>query len=169
MTLLSTQLMRLRQDTASVLDVDKRKRASILFLPEEAAKVSYEVVLQLAQSGVETLKEIDTSIMAFSTILFGQATLKLERGLLSTEENDKLSANIRKCLVILSPHMLLRAAQKCFEWLLCRFYILEMQAEDVLLSILPYHDTNIFTKISCQVKLPPNWRWLKSFKKEVSE
>jgi len=52
MTLLSAQLLRLRQDTSSVLDVDKRKRASILFQPEEAAKVSYDVVLQLAQPGI---------------------------------------------------------------------------------------------------------------------
>jgi hypothetical protein len=65
--------------------------------------------------------------------------------------------------------MLLRAAQKCFEWLLCRFHIADVQAEDVLLAMLPYHDTNLFTKISCQVKLPQNWRWLKTFKHEVNK
>ena len=56
MTLLSAQLMRMRQETTAALDVDKRTKITILFTPEEAAKISNEVILQLAQSGVETLK-----------------------------------------------------------------------------------------------------------------
>ena len=95
MTLLSAQLLKLRQDTSSVLDVDKRKRASILFTPDEAAKVSYEVVLQLAQSGIETLKEIDSTAVEFSISLFGPNTLELERSLLSKEENDILTEKIK--------------------------------------------------------------------------
>ena len=43
MTLLSAQLMRMRQETTAALDVDKRTKITILFTPEEAAKISNEV------------------------------------------------------------------------------------------------------------------------------
>ena len=96
MTLLSSQLLRLRQETSDVLDVDKRKRVSILFTPEEAAKVSFDVVLQLAQSGIETLREMGSPVVEFEQILFSDQTAELERSLLTPEENAQLSENIVK-------------------------------------------------------------------------
>jgi len=49
MTQLSTQLLKLRREATSALDVDKRKRVSILFEPGEAAKMTPEVVLEIAR------------------------------------------------------------------------------------------------------------------------
>ena len=63
--------------------------------------------------------------------------------------------------------MLLRAAQKCLEWLLCRFYVGEVQTQDLILALLCYHDTQIFTKIAAQLTLPPFWRFLKNYRREV--
>ena len=166
MTILSNQLLALRSSTTSAVEVEKTKKVSILFAPEEAAKLTPEVVLEIAKTGVESIAEIDQRILKFKESLFGPETLRLERNLLKPEENEKLSGLIRECLGVLSPHLLLRPAQKCLEWLLCQFYISEVQADELLYALFPYHDTNLFTKLSVQVRLPLHFRFLKSFKRE---
>ena len=57
MTILSQQLLKLRREATSSLDVDKRKRASILFEPGEAMKMTPEIVLEIARTGCNSLKE----------------------------------------------------------------------------------------------------------------
>ena len=166
MTILSTQLSKLQQKETSALEVDKRQRVSILFDPQEAMKMTHDVVLEIAKTGVETISEIDDKISNFSEVLFGDGTLKLERTMLQPTENEELTNKIRECLVALSPHMLLRPAQKCLEWLLFRFYIADVQPQDLIFMLLHYHDTNLFTKMTSQIRLPNSWRWLTQFKRE---
>ena len=59
MTILSQQLLKLRREATSSLDVDKRKRVSILFEPGEAMKMTPEVVLEIARTGCHSLKQVD--------------------------------------------------------------------------------------------------------------
>ena len=111
-------------------------------------------------------KQVDKRIEKFENDLFGEQSVNLERNLLKPEENDELSSKIRECLTVLCPHMLLLPAHKCLEWLLMKYHVAEIQAGDLLFALLPYHDTNLFTKLSVQIRLPSEWRWLKTFKKE---
>ena len=70
---------------------------------------------------------MNSQISDFAEDLFSNKTLELERTMLSKEENDILGEKIVKCLICLLPHLLLRAAQKCLEWLLRRFHIGDVQ------------------------------------------
>ena len=74
MTILSTQLLALRHQATSSLEVEKKKRASILFSPEEATRLTPEVVLEMAKTGVESIAQIDDRILAFQESLFGDRT-----------------------------------------------------------------------------------------------
>ena len=167
MTLLTSQLMKLRQDASSNMEIDARKRVSVLYTPEEAAKLSLSVVLELAQSGLSFLSEIDDKIVEYADDLFSPGSVELERSMLKPEDHKILSDKIRLFLVHLAPHYLIRAGQKCLEWLLARYNVAEVQYADLLFSLMPYHSTNLWTKIACQIKFQGNWRWLKNYKHEA--
>ena len=70
---------------------------------------------------------MNSQISDFAEDLFSNKTLELERTMLSKEENERLGKKIVECLICLLPHLLLRAAQKCLEWLLRRFHIGDLQ------------------------------------------
>jgi len=167
MTLLTSQLMKLRQDASSNMEIDVRKRVSVLYTPEEAAKLSLSVILELGQSGLAFLSEIDDKIVGYADDLFSPGAVELERSMLKPDDHKILTDKIRIFLIHLSPHYLIRAGQKCLEWLLARYNVAEVQYADLLFSMMPYHSTNLWTKVSCQIKFQGSWRWLKNYKHEA--
>lgn len=166
-TSLAEQLQRLAVPQTSVFKRDK-KRASLLFDPREAANLTKETVYQIGIDGLEELKNRNPVFQQFENTLFHITSKDFERSVASAEANQRLNKNIRKFILLLSPHFLLNCSYKALEWLVHRYYIHEYNKEDLLMLILPYHETNIFVRALQLLNLKEQndkWSWLKPIQK----
>ncbi|XP_018577691.1 HEAT repeat-containing protein 1 [Anoplophora glabripennis] len=145
-TSLAEQLQRLAVPQTTVLKRDK-KRASLLFDPKEAAGLKRETVYQIGLEGLEELISKNEVFSQFKNSLFHITSRDFERSVHDDEANHKLDKTIRKFLVLLSPYFLLNCSHKALEWLINRYSINEYNREDLLMLILPYHESNIFVRL----------------------
>ncbi|KAJ8983683.1 hypothetical protein NQ317_003471 [Molorchus minor] len=145
-TSLAEQLQRLAVPQTTVFKRDK-KRASLLFDPREAAGLKRETVFQIGLEGLEELISKNEIFDQFKNTLFHLTSKDFERSVQSTDANQRLDNNIRKFLLLLSPYFLLNCTHKALEWLINRYLIHEYNREDLLMLILPYHESNIFIRV----------------------
>lgn len=145
-TSLAEQLQRLAVPQTTVLKRDK-KRASLLFDPKEAAGLKRETVYQIGLEGLEELISKNDVFEQFRNSLFHITSRDFERSVQDNEANRKVDKTIRKFLVLLSPCFLLNCSHKALEWLINRYSINEYNREDLLMLILPYHESNIFVRV----------------------
>ncbi|KAK5645643.1 hypothetical protein RI129_004107 [Pyrocoelia pectoralis] len=166
-TSLAEQLQRLAVPQTTRLQQDK-KRASLLFDPKEAASLNKETVYQIGIDGLEELKERNIVFAEFENTLFHITSKDFERSIETAQANQKLDKNIRRFLYLLSPHFMFNCSYKALEWLVYRYYIHEYNKEDLLMLILPYHETNIFVRTLQLLNLKNSkdkWHWLKPLQK----
>ncbi|CAK0845264.1 unnamed protein product [Prorocentrum cordatum] len=128
-----------------------------------ASQHDSDAFASLARNGVAGVSGLDPDLAAFSTLFEGA---QRDRELLSTEENAHLDSEIRRMLILLSPHMQTRAAQECLEGLLQRYQVHRWNVDDVLASTLPYHDSPLFSRLlqGLHVEGKPRWSWLQTLK-----
>lgn len=165
---LSEQLRRLAVPQTSALQRDKKKRASLLFDPREAAGLKRETVFQIGLDGLEELINKNEIFEQFKNNLFHISSKKFERSMETAESNRKLDKEIRKFLLLLSPYFLFNCSHKALEWLINRYGIHEFNREDLLMTALPYHESNVFVRIVQLMKFKDhndNWFFLKSLQK----
>ncbi|KAJ3660687.1 hypothetical protein Zmor_005125 [Zophobas morio] len=166
-TSLSEQLKRLALPQTALLQRDKKK-PSLLFEPKEAAGLKRETVYQIGLDGLEELITKDQSFEQFKNTLFHISSKKFERAVETAESNKKLDKVIRKFLLQLSPYFLLNCSHKALEWLINRYYIHEYNREELLMTIMPYHESNIFVRVIQLMKFKDqndSWFFLKSLQK----
>lgn len=166
-TSLAEQLKRLKTPQTSLL-VDSKKRASILFNPKEAAEKDRETIFDIGYSGLEDLVKLNPSFLQFESSLFDKNARDLQRAIENKEVNRQLKEVIKKFLIHLSPYLLLQPAHKCLEWLIRRFNINEYEKSELMMLILPYHETTIFVKCIQTMNLRDEndlWHWLEPVKK----
>lgn len=167
MTSLSEQLKRLALPQTSLLQRDK-KRPSLLFDPKEAAGLKRETVYQIGLDGLEELISKNAAFEQFKNSIFHITSKKFERSVETAESNKKLDKVIRKFLLQLSPYFLLNCSHKALEWLINRYNIHEFNREDLLMAIMPYHESNIFVRVVQLMKFRDqndSWFFLKSIQK----
>lgn len=163
-TSLAAQLKRLATPQTKLLTQDK-KRASFLFDPKEAATKDRETIYEIGISGLEELKLRNPKFELFESTLFSPSSKQFERSVQSDETNKKLNKNIKRFLLLLSPHFLQPAAHKCLEWLINRFYIHDFNKNELFMLILPYHETRYFARCLQMLDISENldrWNWLMS-------
>ncbi|EFA00063.1 HEAT repeat-containing protein 1 homolog [Tribolium castaneum] len=166
-TSLSEQLKRLALPQTSLLQRDK-KRPSLLFDPKEAAGLKRETVYQIGLDGLEELITKNPVFEQFKSNIFHITSKKFERAVQSADANKKLDKVIRKFLLQLSPYFLLNCAHKALEWLINRYNIHEFNRDDLLMLIMPYHESNIFVRVVQLMKFKDendSWFFLKSIQK----
>lgn len=166
-TSLAEQLQRLAVPQTTILTRDK-KRTSLLFDPREAANFGKEIFYQIGLDGLEELKERQPIFCQFDTTLFSIVSKDFERSVQTEEANQKLDNCIQKFLLLLSPYFLLSCAHKALEWLVYRYQIHEYNKNDLVMLILPYHETNIFVRALQLIKIRDEndkFYWLKSLQK----
>ncbi|RNF18983.1 hypothetical protein TcG_04726 [Trypanosoma cruzi] len=139
---LASQLQKLQQRPVG----DKRLSQSFLFDASEARSFSREQIHQLAVHGLQTLVAIDNRFHPFIEELFHPYKTRVERKLLSLEENRALDATLEQFLTLLSPHMFLTAAHQVFEYLVRVHEVHVHNVEAVLRTFLPYHDHSLFAR-----------------------
>lgn len=161
-TSLAEQLRRLATPQTSLLH-DGKKRATILFDPREAAEKDRETIYDIGLSGLHVLIEMNSAFSQFEHTLFERTSKDMERAVENTEMNKLLNRNIKKFMLQLSPYFLVQSTHKCLEWLIRRFHIHLYNEDEIMMLILPYHETKMFAKVLQLLKLRDTnnrWHWL---------
>ncbi|KAK6028870.1 hypothetical protein OSTOST_05032 [Ostertagia ostertagi] len=140
MTSLSSQLQSLRTATAQHQTVERR-HVSLLFAKKEAEALDRETVYNIGCVGLRKLKELDGEFAAKND-LFDESRLHFQRSMITNEENLALNEKIEKLLFLLSPYLQHFACQQVLEWLIYAY-----NAESMILTFLPFHETNVFGRI----------------------
>ncbi|TYG60252.1 hypothetical protein ES288_D07G053400v1 [Gossypium darwinii] len=122
-------------------------RTSILFNPKEAADIDIDTILDIALSGLEILVGVDERFRNCKNDLFNLKSKELDRELMGVDENNQINASISSYLRLLSGHLQLPASLKTLEYLIRRYKIHVYNVEDLVLCVLPYHDTHAFVRI----------------------
>ena len=143
MTSLSKQLQQLQTRP----DGDQHLAKSFLFSNSDAKQISREQVHDLATSGLRTLLAVDNRFAPFLEPLFGQSTIRRERAMLTSQQNNELSEQIRHVCALLSPHLFVMAAQQVFEYLVRVYEVHTYDVRTVLGMFMPYHDHAIFGRV----------------------
>ncbi|RNF07829.1 hypothetical protein TraAM80_03109 [Trypanosoma rangeli] len=139
---LASQLQKLQQRPVG----EKRLSQSFLFDAGEARSFSREQIHELAVHGLQTLVAIDNRLHPFIEELFHPYKTRVERKLLSAEENRAVNAALEQFLTLLSPHLFLTAAHQVFEYLVRVHEVHVYNVEAVLRTFLPYHDHSLFAR-----------------------
>lgn len=166
-TQLAEQLRKLAVPQSSAVVHDKR-RPSFLFDPKEAANFSKEIFYQIGLDGLEELKDRNPAFSQFQNTLFSFVSRDFERSVQSEEANKRLNKQIKKFMLLLSPYFLLNCAHKCLEWLIYRYSIHEYNKDELVMLILPYHETNLFVRALQLIKISDSGDklfWLKALQK----
>lgn len=155
---LASQLEALAVATGQPTSTSRKIRASIIFTPSQAADVDLRTIYDLCDAGLGELADIDGRFEPYRHTLFSVETLKLDRELQSRELNDKLNRSIGTFIRVLSNYILLKPAHQVLEYLIRRYKIHIYNVEDILISILPYHETSLFVRI-LQLLQIKNTKW----------
>jgi U3 small nucleolar RNA-associated protein 10 len=74
----------------------------------------------LGLEGLRELEKLERKFKEFEKLLFSESAKSLQRAVQTAEVNAKLDTHIRKFLLLLSPHLLLKPALSALEWLVQR-------------------------------------------------
>ncbi|XWS47705.1 hypothetical protein CRYUN_Cryun13aG0007100 [Craigia yunnanensis] len=122
-------------------------RPSILFNAKEAADIDIDTILNIALSGLEVLVGKDERFRNYRNDLFSHKSKELDRELMGIDDNNQINASVSSYLRLLSGHLQLPASLKTLEYLIRRYKIHIYNIEDLVLCVLPYHDTHAFVRI----------------------
>ncbi|KAL2649237.1 hypothetical protein R1flu_017365 [Riccia fluitans] len=157
-TQLASQLQALEVVNKSTKNTSPSTRPSLLYHPSEAAEVDIRKIFDDALKGVDELARVDGRFRNYRNSLFGWPTMKIDRELQTKEENEKLDRLICGYLRLLSGYILLPPAHLTFEYLIRRYKVEVYNVDDVVLCVLPNHETTLFVRIIQLLHLK-NTRW----------
>ncbi|KJH45253.1 hypothetical protein DICVIV_08707 [Dictyocaulus viviparus] len=168
MTLLSNQLLSLRTATARHQTVEKR-HVSLLFGKKEAQELDKESAYKIGWTGLKKLAQLD-NVFNNENDLFDESRLHFHRSMINKEENAVLNRKIERFLFQLSPYMQHFACQQVLEWLVYKYQIYAYNAEEMILTFIPFHETNFFARmlsiIEYNFATSKDWGFLESFCKK---
>ncbi|KAE9416313.1 hypothetical protein Angca_002451, partial [Angiostrongylus cantonensis] len=168
MTLLSNQLQSLRTATAQHQTVERR-HVSLLFEKKEAQQLDRESAYKIGCAGLQKLKQLD-SIFDGENDLFDESRIHFQRSMITKEENSVLNEKIDRFLFQLSPYMQHFACHQVLEWLVYRYQIYAYNAEAMIVTFLPFHETNVFGRmlsiIDYNFSTSKDWGFLEGFRKK---
>ncbi|XBI94094.1 hypothetical protein VPH35_030803 [Triticum aestivum] len=160
MSSIASQLQAIKSALGSAPESTRRPitRPSVLFDAKEAADIDLRAILPIALSGLEHLTGVDERFARYSSTLFSQTSLEVNREQQTQKENDKLNKSISSYLGLLAGYLQLPAALKTLEYLIRRYLVHVYNVDELLLCALPYHDTHAFVRIVQLVNLG-NSKW----------
>ena len=169
---LAQQLQRIRrtQRALGAAEAAPKHRASLLFDPREAADLDRETVFRLGRSGLDELERLDITFGRFALNLFSEESIQGDRAFLNKKENRAVDELVRSFLHLLAPFWEREEAHRALEWAIRRFRINEMNVDELLTGILPYHDTVLFVRL-VQIAATENddrWSFLDLVKQEAA-
>lgn len=170
MSSLASQLANIAQANQSVA-LDRKKRSklhsvSLIHEAHYAATQDYETIYEDAIEALDRLVALDARFNKFKLSIFSPSSVRIDRQVQSKEENEDLDRTIDTFIALLAPYWDLAIAARAAEWPLRRFHMNIHNAEQLLLTTLPYFHRPAFPRILYVVqKLPTLFTWLANFKK----
>lgn len=167
MTSLERQLKRLKTPQTEEFRQQKY-RTSFLYATKESSSIDCETHLRIANKGLKRLIKLNPDLEQFKD-LFSEESKVIERSALSKDENDQLSARVRKFIHnSIVPFFMLNDCHETFEYLLYKYHVHTYQTDDILCALLPYHETRLFARALQTITHLDDklWGWLTPYKKE---
>jgi hypothetical protein len=147
--MLAQQLEAHRSRTGNVTGATQTKwRPSVLMDPREAADLDIATVRDIAVNGFAELVMLAPALSDFEAPLFGASlSASTERHMLDPAAAAALQSALDRFLAMVSPFLQHRCALKVLDFLLRRHHVHVHNADAVMLSVLPYHETDLFVKV----------------------
>lgn len=166
-TSLTSQLENLRTSAARHLTVEKR-HVSLLFNRKEAGKLNNETAHRIGVAGLEQMKRIDPVFNTeIENDLFSEERVDFVRSMLDKGANEELNVRIEKLLLELSPYLQHFACQQILEYLIHTYQIYSFNAETLLLTFLPFHETKVYSRLlrilDFDWKRSKEWQFMQQF------
>lgn len=160
-TSLARQLEKLKVPQTSV---QKEKYGSVSFIYDfvEAKTIDIDTHYSYAINSLNNLIQIDSDLKKFQQILFHESSKKFDRALENKKSNDELNRNIEEFLFCISKYFQMTDTHKVLEYMIQKYKIHEYNIDSLIGSLLPYHETRIFTRLiqTCSaIKNPQNSRY----------
>lgn len=165
-TSLARQLELLKTPQTSA---QKEKHGSVSFVYSffEGKSISAQTRYSEAIAGLHGLISIDQRIEKYKESLFSKKSMKFDRAVQTAEMNMEIDEVIEEYLFcVVSKYFQLVDTHKTIEWLIYQYKVNEYNIDALIGSVLPYHETRLFTRLlqTCSgVKNSKNsrWFWLK--------
>ncbi|BBM97494.1 U3 small nucleolar RNA-associated protein 10 [Marchantia polymorpha subsp. ruderalis] len=162
---LAAQLQALAVANGASTKAKQSTRPSLLYHPSKAADIDVRTIFDAAEAGLEELVLMDGRFKIYRHSLFNPNKIYEDRELQTKEENEKLDTLISAYLRLLAGYVLLTPAHSTLEYLIRRYKIEVYNAEDVVLCVLPCHETTLFVRIIQLLHLKKTrWHFLDALK-----
>lgn len=135
------------------------KRPSFLFDEKEAADFDAEAIYSLGMGGFQELCQDDKTLRSFEETFFSPQLVEQDLTLLTKKELQSYDGPMRRFLMVISPHFEKKSAHKVLEWMVRKWRVNEVYVDDLMISILPYHDTDMFVRMVQIVYFTKTSRW----------
>ena len=151
MTSLASQLAGIKaNNNATVLDKSRRRKlhsVSLLYDSKVAASQDFETIYYESVESFRELASIDSRFLVFENSLFSETSIRFDRLVQSRDQDEALNNGIEHFLMLISGYLHLSISFRVLEWLVRRFQIHVHNVESLLLSTLPWHDSEQFVRI----------------------
>jgi len=100
---------------------EQKKQASLIFDPQQSARIDLQTIYSLAIEGLNELIKLDSKFKPFQETLFSKPNQLSSRAQQSADVNKRFDEAIDTFLRILSQYVLLRPSHQALEYLIRRF------------------------------------------------
>lgn len=161
LTSLAKQLKVIQEQDRIVRGVPSglKKRPSFVFDEAEAADIDNESIYELGMEGFHQLCEKDRLLAEYREILFSPDLVEFDISLQTAKERAESKQIIRDFLLLLSPHFKERNSHKVLEWMVRKWRVNEAFVDELIASILPFHDTKEFVRMLQIVFFTQDSKW----------
>ncbi|KAI8907177.1 armadillo-type protein [Gorgonomyces haynaldii] len=113
----------------------------------------------MAKTSLQELSKQYPQLLDFEAHLFSDRLKDQDRMMYTQEESKRINEHIALFLQHISPLILQTNALHLMEWLIRRFKVNELNVEQVIGCILPYHETPLFVKFVQILAISKESRW----------
>lgn len=165
----ASQLQAISSKSSNELDLKARRNAhaeSLIFEKEVAVKQDFATIYNICIEGFNELCQLDSRFHDFDRNLFAEQAKAQDREELTAAQNESLDLVLKRCLMLLGSKILLKPALKALEWLVRRFRVHVYNVNDLLLTLLPYHEVAVWANalsIVPPAKLSGQWKFIRPY------
>lgn len=148
-SVLAKQLQALAQEDRLVRGVlaGGTERPSFLFHPKEAADYDDDSIYTLGLEGMQELCKQDSSLSEYQSHIFASSLVETDPSRWNRKERAVQYEPLRAFLLLLAPHFMKQECHKVLEWMVRKWRVNETMVDDLMVAILPYHDSVAFVRM----------------------
>lgn len=167
----ASQLQTIAKNSTHELDLKARRTAhaeSLLFERDVAVKQDFGTIYNICNEGFRELCQLDGRFHDFDRNLFSEQAKDQDREQMTKSDNEALDLVLKHCLTLLGGRILLKPALKALEWLVRRFRVHVYNVDDLLHTLLPYHEVAIWANVVSIIpsdKIVGQWKFVRPYLK----